>query len=318
MNLAGTLAIILCAGGPADEARDDKGRWTSESGMVDAHYDAGSKKWTLAGGAKLPSHLAKVKIPPAWKDVIINPNKSQALWVRGKDVKGRRQAVYSPAYRSSQDLKKFRRIQALEKKVTQVEAKNERNRMNPDKAENADALKLIMHTGIRPGSEKDTGAEKQAYGATTLEGRHVVHDEHGNVTELHFTGKKGVDLHVPISDERVARMLANRAKAAGPQGRLFDTDSGRLLAYTHSVGGSGVKTKDFRTLLANRIAREEVSKVAECCKSEKELKKAQQGVAKVVAAQLGNTPAISLKSYINPHVFSEWHPDAVTYHKKAA
>ena len=235
----------------------------------------------------------------------MHTEKAEPLWVKGRDVKGRVQSIYSPKFVNSQALAKFARVQALEKKVQAVEQKNEKNRMNPDKADSADALKLIMHTGIRPGSDKDTGAEKKAYGATTLLGKHVVQNEDGS-TSLHFTGKKGVDLQIPITDKSVAGMVTARSVASGPEGELFpNTSASGLLDYTRSIGGA-IKTKDFRTLLANRVAKEAVASMGTCCRDEKEYKKAQTAVAKTVAQKLGNTPAIALKSYINPHVFSVW------------
>lgn len=64
---------------------------------------------------------------------------------------------------------------------------------DPKISEPAKLAALIMSTGIRPGSESDTGAKVKAYGATTLEGRHVVTDSEGN-TRLQFVGKKGVNI----------------------------------------------------------------------------------------------------------------------------
>lgn len=259
----------------------------------------------LLAGEKLPDHLKNLRIPPAWTKVEVNSDKKAALWVRGKDAKGRRQSIYSPAFAQSQALKKFARVQRLEKKFDVVEGRNEANRgsRDPVKADAADAMKLIFHTGIRPGSEKDTGAEKQAYGATTLLGKHVVQDSNG--VSLQFTGKKGVALNIPISDKDVARMVTSRSKASGPNGQLFPhVDAGQLLDYTHSIGGA-VKTKDFRTLLANRIAKETVAHTP-APSNAKGYAKAIKSVAQVVAAKLGNTAAIALKSYINPHLFSGW------------
>jgi DNA topoisomerase I len=278
-----------------DEPRDEKGEWTSEGGMT-----------KLSEVAALPKHLKGLRIPPAWTRVQVNLDPKSSLWVKGLDAKGRVQSIYSLKFANSQALKKFARVQQLEAKFAAIEAKNEKNRgaKDPVKADSADALKLIFHTGIRPGSEKDTGAEKQAYGATTLLGKHVVKDENGNMS-LQFTGKKGVDLNIPVTDKNVASMLEGRMNASGAEGKLFaNTDAGKLLVYTHSIGGQ-VKTKDFRTLLANRIAKSEVGTLPEP-KDAKSYTKAVKSVAKAVASKLGNTAAVALKSYINPHVFSVW------------
>lgn len=165
-------------------------------------------------------------------------------------------------------------------------------------------MKLIQQTGIRPGSDTDTGAKVQAYGATTLEGRHVHVDESGNVS-LKFTGKKGVNLNIPVKDKSTAAMLVERKKTAGESGKIFDTDDAALRDYSHTLNGGGFKPKDFRTLKGTQTAIDEIKKLP-VPKTEKDYKKAVMSVAKTVSQTLGNTPAIALQSYINPHVFSDW------------
>jgi DNA topoisomerase-1 len=161
-----------------------------------------------------------------------------------------------------------------------------------------------MAMGIRPGSDTDTKAKVKAYGASTLEGRHVV-EEDGQVY-LRFTGKKGVAINLAVSNPDIARDLADRASRAGAGGRLFPAVAGdSLLEYTHTLNGGGFKTKDFRTLLATRSAMKQVEQ-AEPPKTEKDYKKRVLEVAKAVSARLGNTPTVALQSYINPAVFAPW------------
>jgi DNA topoisomerase-1 len=161
-----------------------------------------------------------------------------------------------------------------------------------------------MQTGIRPGSEADTGADKKAFGATTLQGQHVVTDADGNV-RLKFVGKKGVSLDLPIPNRNLATMLQRRAKRAGPDGQLFpNVNAGGLLRYVHGIGGD-FKTKDFRTLLGTKTALDEMKKF-KLPRSMSAYKKQVREVAKAVASKLGNTPTVALQSYINPVVFSKW------------
>ena len=259
----------------------------------------------MPDGSPLPKHIKSLAIPPAWTDVHVNPDKKGTLWATGKDAKRRLQSKYNPKYSESQSAKKFARVLALEKKFDKVSAKNEKGMTSKDPAtrDAAHALALIFHTGIRPGSDKDTGAEKQAYGATTLLGKHVVPD--GDGVRLQFVGKKGVDLDLPVTDKRIASDLLSRAKASGGEGKLFpNTDASHLLQYTHSIGGQ-VKTKDFRTLLANQVARTEIQKMP-APTTAKGYKAAVKDVATYVSQKLGNTPAVALKSYINPEAFSGW------------
>jgi len=192
----------------------------------------------------------------------------------------------------------------LHDKYGSIYRQNEGNLKNPDATirEHAEVTKLIMKTGIRPGSEKDTKAKVKAYGATTLEGRHVVVDK--AKVNLQFVGKKGIELNISIKDEFVSNML--RTKKAGDNDQLFrNVNDGSLRSYVDKFNGRGFKTKDFRTEVANDTAEKAMSEMSRP-KSKKEYKKSVVKVAKIVAGKLGNTPAVALKSYINPGIFGQW------------
>lgn len=275
--------------------RDRGGKFARAS----EHGEGGRK---TESGEPLPPHAAALRIPPAWTDVHYSRDPNADLLVVGRDAKGREQRIYSARFAGSQAEAKFRRIEELNKKFSEVQKQNAQARRQ--RPESSDALALVMATGIRPGSSKDTQAAKKAYGATTLEGRHVVVD--GDEVRLKFTGKKGVDLDIPVTDPKVAAMLRRRAARAGPTGRLFPgLTAGRLLSHTSSLDGGGFKTKDFRTLLGTKMAQHYV-KAAEAPTEARSYKRAVMDVAKKVAAALGNTPSIALQSYIAPEVFGSW------------
>ena len=258
-----------------------------------------------ANGEPLPPHIAKLRIPPAWTDVTYSPDPNAVLLVVGKDAKGRRQYIYSGAHSAKQAAAKFARIKELDRKYQAILTKNQKTRQSADSiaAALADCAALIMSTGIRPGSDIDTLAEKKAYGATTLEGQHVIPTDDGVV--LKFIGKKGVPLNIPITDPDLVAMLLRRKKMAGDTGRLFPIGPRQLLDYVHQFGGGGFRTKDFRTLVGTRAAMAEVAKLPPP-KTEREYKRDVLTVAKTVAAKLGNTPTVALQAYINPVVFSGW------------
>lgn len=314
MNLQQTLDIL--AGGPGSGCNPDVGVCGRPAGSGMAHqqtsrladggharYDAATKTWKQDNGKALPKHI-DIRIPPAWQDVRFATRPGSPILVVGVDSKGRIQAVYSKEFSSQQAEAKFERINELDKKLVSIQGQVENDLNGPNKEEAA-ALRLIMTTGIRPGGEGNTLAEKQAYGATTLLGRHVKGTNEDNV-KLNFVGKKGVDISLKVTDKDVARDLLERKNVAGPKGRLFDTSSSKLLAYTHSQDGGDFKTKDFRTLLGTKIATAEVEKVKTAPTDEKSYKKAVKAVATVVAAKLGNTPTIALQSYIHPATFAKW------------
>lgn len=199
---------------------------------------------------------------------------------------------------------KFARIREMILKFGEMSAQNDAARRDPKTKDVGDCLNLIMKMGVRPGSDSDTGAKVKAYGATTLEGRHVVVGEDG--VRLRFVGKKGVNLDLPVLDEGLAHNLVERSKAAGPDGRLFGkVDDASLRDHVHTLDGGGFKTKDFRTHVGTSTAADLVSGI-EAPKDEKTYRKMVMAVAKEVSSRLGNTPTIALQSYIDPTVFAPW------------
>lgn len=253
-----------------------------------------------------PQHIQDLKVPPAWTDVRINPDPKADLQVIGRDAKGRAQYVYSKSFQDKQAQAKFHRIKELDAKYDKIRNQNDANRRSSDPKirEHADCAALVVTMGVRPGSTADTGAKVQAYGATTLLGKHVV--QKGGETRLQFTGKKGVKIDLPVADRSVAGMLKIRAKSAGPNAELFPQVSGSsLLSYSHTLNGGKFKTKDFRTLRGTREA-QSLMKAIKPPTSAKEYRKSVMVVAKGVATKLGNTPTVALQSYIHPAVFAPW------------
>lgn len=288
---------------------DEQGRFAEGpggggSGAAMVPIVRGEGGWRLADGQPLPEHLPK-RIPPAWRDVTVATDPAAGLLVKGKDAKGRTQSIYSETHATQQAAKKFARVSELMEKQGQLQAELRRDMNSGDSAvrENAACLSLIQHTGIRPGGEGDTLAAKKAYGATTLEGRHVA--IRGDEVRLQFVGKKGVDLDIPVADDRLKADLLRRKEKAGDDGKLYDTTDGKLRDYARSKDGGGFKPKDFRTARGTSIAVEAMKGMGKP-KSDKEYKKAVREVAKRVSTALGNTPTVALQSYIDPMVFSKW------------
>jgi len=293
----------------------DHGKFSSKPGTAartsprhDQHI-----KTTIVGGERrasdggpLPAHVAALKIPPAWRDVTYSSDPGADLLATGRDAQGRRQAIYSKRFSDTQAAAKFARIKELDAKYETVRKQNDeaRRSSDPGKRDAADALQLIMDTGIRPGSLADTRAKVKAYGATTLTGRHIVIADDG--VRLRFVGKKGVAIDVPVRNADTAKMLRERAEKAGSEGLLFPaTNHSALLAYTHTLDGGSFKTKDFRTLLATRAATVEVERVA-APRTATEYRRMVMSVAQKIAKMLGNTPTVALQSYISPTVFAQW------------
>lgn len=269
--------------------------------MLSAKFEGKTLK--LADGGDLPEHVAATKIFPGWTDIKVNANPDSPLIATGMDSKGRKQYVYSADHKHKQSAAKFQKIRKLDKAYDSIKKKNAANIKNEETREEALITFLIMETGCRPGSSTDTKAEKQAYGATTLLAKHVVKRSDGKVT-LKFTGKKGVDLSIPLGENLSRYFIEAKQSAGGPNKRLFNVSDGKLRDYVDKIA-PGFSPKDFRTLLGTRIA---IKKVvgAPLPQNEKSYKKKLKEVATAVSSRLGNTPAVALNAYIDPTVFSSW------------
>lgn len=253
-----------------------------------------------------PEHIRALKLPPAWTDVQINMDPHADLQAIGKDSKGRPHYVYSEKFSNSQTALKFARINEMSQKVDEISKQITLAQNSPDHVvrDHGECARLVFSMGVRPGSDDDTKADVKAYGATTLEGRHVV--EEGGKTHLRFIGKKGISLNLPVDDPDLGDMLRKRAAKSGSNGKLFPhVSSGSLLNYVHSLDGGGFKTKDMRTLKGTSEAHELVKKLP-VPRNMVEYKKAVRAVAIHVSKILGNTPQIALQAYISPVVFSKW------------
>lgn len=282
------------AGFDPDQPRDLRGRW------IDVMHLA-----TPEEIADFRRRFGKA-IPPGWSDVRIADDLDSApLLVTGRDAKGRRQAIYSAEHTEAQAAAKFQRVQELDKHLDKLDHALERDAgVNDDAA----ALLLIRRLGLRPGSARDTRAATQAYGATTLQARHVrIRD--GRAT-LSFTGKKGVKIRLSTRDPAVVDALQRRLATRTGRDRLFDTTEARTRDYMRSTGvPAGFLLKDLRTVHANAVALREIAKRRSPPKTKRDFQRWRREVATRVSEALGNTPALALSSYINPTVFTAWVAD---------
>lgn len=250
-------------------------------------------------GDELPEHIKNLKkpIPPNWRHVMISPDPDAKIQVIGKDGQNRPQYIYHNNHIELSKSAKFSRIQEL------LGRQDELHRFisNIDDKETGDCLQLILETGIRPGSTRDTRAKVEALGATTLRGENVVID--GGDVFLRFIGKEGVPQNHKMP-ENLAKMLLKRKNDAGDKGNLFKTNDRRLRI---ALKPFGIVPKDLRTLIATKTASELLSDI-EPVESAKEFAKIRNQIGDSVCSILGNKRKMALDSYIDPNVFMNWSP----------
>lgn len=159
----------------------------------------------------------------------------------------------------------------------------------------AAVVRLLDLAKVRIGNEQYAAANK-SFGATTLRRRHV--DLRGQALRLRYRAKSGREHELTITDRRLVRFV--RAVQDLPGQHLFQyldeegvarpITSSDVNAYIAEAMGGDFTAKHFRTWGASVIAFEALATESLSLK---------QMIAPVAEA-LGNTPAISRKSYIHP------------------
>jgi DNA topoisomerase IB len=239
----------------------------------------------------------RLVVPPAWTDVFVGSPDGKYV-VIGTDAKGRRQYRRSATFAAGQDAKKFAKIKALHDALPGVDERLQREHLTSD---DAAAAMLIRRMGLRPGSTADTKADVQAYGATTLLRRHV--HVSGDEVRLKFVGKDGVHLDLRVEDTLLRRMLTQRTKGKTGDERLFDTSPDKVNRWLDGAA-PGFTAKDYRTYLGTSEAAAFIATLPEP-QTPQEQKALRNKVGDHVAAILGNTRTVALKSYIDPSVFKD-------------
>jgi DNA topoisomerase-1 len=243
-------------------------------------------------------------VPKAWTNVRLSADPQRELQVTGKDSKGRTQYKYSDAHTQASADAKFSRgkefhheLPAIRDKLSQDMKSN-----NPRVAANAAVISLIDATGFRIGSNKDTGTDEKHYGISTLTKDHV--KVNGDQVTVNFTGKAGKANEKTIENPELAKYIGTRMNQTRPGESLFNTDDNKARLYMHGIS-EGFTPKDFRTWHGTNTAMETIKSMP-TPKTDAQYRKAMNAVGDAVAAHLGNTRAVALKSYIDPAVFGPW------------
>jgi DNA topoisomerase-1 len=247
--------------------------------------------------------LNAVGMPPAYERCWFCADPDGHIQAVGYDAKGRKQYRYHPSFREQQETLKYERLARFGRCLPKL-----RKRLDEDLKGKATArdtvlaavVRLIDETRMRVGNE-EYAKENKSFGATTLRNRHAK-VERGRL-KISYTGKHGIKRTVTIADRNLSRIAKRTQDLPGQHlfefvaedGSVCPVTSGDVNAYIKEAMGEEFTAKDFRTWGASAIAFEEMVKRVEKHGSVK-----LKSVIEPVAEALGNTPAISRKSYVHP------------------
>ncbi len=257
--------------------------------------------------------VSSLAIPPAWTNVQISVNQKSKIQATGYDTKGRKQYIYSQSHSEKQQAAKFNRItnfaSHLPKLRKQVQKDLKRWRFDQRKVIAA-AISLMDEGYFRVGNEAYARTNK-SYGLTTLRSKHVT--VKGQKVIFDFMGKSGQHHHKVIRDGTIARIVSKLDDMPGyelfryydKEGKLHNLTSTDVNAYIKDVMGYEFSAKDFRTWGGTMLAAVELAREVRP-ETKTARKKAMTDCIKRVAKKLGNTPAITKASYIDPRVFDAY------------
>lgn len=271
------------------------------SGKGWCYYDA---KGALITDPAEKKRLNAIALPPAYVDAWFCPASNGHILAIGYDARGRKQYRYHPDFRTARESEKFDGCLTFGELLPLVRKRVEDDLGHRDLTREravASVVRLLDLGVVRVGNEGYAKANK-SFGATTLRRRHA--EVTGRRLKLRFKAKSGVLREVTLSDGALARVVRkmqdlpgqNVFKYVDEDGDVCSVDSGDVNTYLRETMGQDFTAKNFRTWHASVLA---LKLLAEA-KDKLPLK----AVLADVAEHLGNTPAVTRKSYIHPAVLA--------------
>lgn len=256
--------------------------------------------------------IRALRLPPAWREVAINPSPNGRLQAVGRDAAGRWQYVYHANHVRERERKKLTRLVQFGGALPRLRKAlrhDLRRRGLPREKVLAVIVRILSSAFIRPGSEA-YAAENGSYGIATLRRKHTHVD--GDSVQFDFPGKSGKRQFRRIRDPLAARVIRQLLALPGYEvfkyerdGEIVDVRRTDINAYIKENMGERFSAKDFRTWSATLICASALARGG-CADTERARKRALVAAVKETAHHLGNTPAICRASYISPCVLSSY------------
>jgi DNA topoisomerase-1 len=246
--------------------------------------------------------LNAIGLPPAYTNAWYCADPDGHLQATGVDARGRKQYRYHIGFREKRESAKYEGMlefgKALPKLRRRVEQDLQRRQLMRETVLAA-VVRLLDTEHIRIGNEEYAKTNK-SFGATTLRSRHL--KRKGHALMMRFAGKHGIVHEVKVTDSNLKRICKRCQELPGQMlfqyvngdGEPKPVTSSDVNAYIKDATGGDITAKHFRTWSASVIAFEQMLKKAE------DARITVKTVVEPVAEALGNTPAISRKSYVHP------------------
>jgi DNA topoisomerase I len=259
-----------------------------------------------------------LRIPPAYRDVHVAVDPSAAVQAWGFDARGRRQYRYHARAVEKGELRKYHRVARLARDLPTVRAAIARDFRQPGLGKHkvaAGVVRLIAGGHLRVGSDRST-RDNHTFGTTTLRKEHA-RVEHGALV-IEYTGKRGIAQRHVIRDPALSSFVKNLHRTPGRRlfrysesGEWHDLKASDVNGYLRQTVGVPYTAKDFRTWGATLCAAIVLADLGPA-ETPREAKRNIVTAVRLVAATLGNTPAVCRKSYVHPIVLGLYEDQGLT------
>ena len=264
-----------------------------------AYFDADGNRIT---DREEIDRLNAIGLPPAYENAWFCADADGHLQATGIDARGRKQYRYHPEFREKRESAKFGGLVEFGKKLPRLRRRVQRDLKRREltrEAVLAAVVRLLDTQHIRIGNE-EYAKQNKSFGATTLRSRHLKRKGHDLV--MRFAGKHGIVHEVKVTDTNLKRICRRCEELPGQMLFQYINGDGEPKAitstdvndYIREATGGDFTAKHFRTWSASVIAFEQMLKKAE------DARISVKTVVEPVAEALGNTVAISRKSYVHP------------------
>jgi DNA topoisomerase-1 len=258
------------------------------------------------------ARIASLAVPPAWTDVHVSPDPDDELQAFGRDARGRLQYRYHPDFMQSSAARKWRRLArfaAALPALRELTAADMRLAGLPRRKVLAVMTRLLYRVQFRVGSTSYT-RQYRSYGLSTLCKRHVRLD--GTRIVFSYRGKHGIAQHKELRDRGLAANIERLLALPGAALFKYQDEGGGvhavrahdLNAYIRDAIGP-FTSKDFRTWGGTLKAAEYLA-AAGPADGDRAAARVLVQCVKAVAAELGNTAAVTRGSYICPVIFDRY------------
>ena len=261
--------------------------------------------------ARTLDRIARMRVPPAWTGVHLSPDPRRAIQAWGYDARGRKQYQYNARAVERRELRKYHRVRQLARRLPAIRrdlrALSRRRTLDCDAA-SAIALRLISESLFRPGSERYL-KENRTHGMTTLRKTHVRVE--GDRAVFAYVGKGGKRQRQLVTNPELVALVRRLLRSPGARLFRYATPDGHrdltardVMAFLRRhVGPFAIK--DFRTWGGTLRAATVLAELGPAA-SDSEAKRNVALAMRIVAAELGNTPAICRASYVHPIVIARY------------